>query len=139
MDLLSSVKAQSYFAEAYRKVNVNPEALITYATALRMNQKPSEYTTKGGTIAEPEDSGQYKIQLGAFKEMKNIPYLAKSYGFGEVDEQSVDDLLSYDFTNINGKVYRRYYYGHYDSKSEALMALKYLEKKSKQKLMLVKN
>ena len=129
---------------AFRRSDVKFENLISSYDAYEKYGKdalPDEYTSKGGTIdLTPKAApAKYKIQLGAFKTMRTDDYIADQYGLTDLEKENTDRLLSYDFTKADGKVLRRYYFGEYDSKADAIVKKKALEKKTNRKLLLVKN
>lgn len=107
----------------------------------KYNQLPTEYTTKGGGSFETNNSSDtehYKIQLGAFTEQKSNAYIADNYGLSSAEKTNADELLSHDFTTVNKKVCRRYYFGEYQNKADALAKKKQLEKATNRRLILVK-
>ena len=128
---------------AFRRSDVKKENLkMAYEIFKEYEEKgkiPSGYSTKGGDKnINASQSGNYKIQLGVFKEQKSLDYIADNYGLSESEKKSAEKLLTYDFKKVKNVICRRYFFGNFDTKASALAKMKTLEKKANKKLVLLK-
>ncbi len=139
--VLRTLKGSPYFRNAFRRSDVNKRSTYDYNSLDNKYYplRPTEYAARGPAVNTSNSStGPYKIQLGVFSERKTKVTLDRSFGFSKLGMKNFGDLLSHDFTNVNGKVYRRYYYGSFGSHADALADKQALERMSNQKLVIVK-
>lgn len=97
-------------------------------------QLPSEFTAKGGRIA----TTKYRIQLGCFGEMKSTKELASAYNLSNYEQANIKKFMTHDFTNVDGDVCRRYYFGNFATKADANKRKAAMEKASGGILKVVK-
>lgn len=139
--VLEIVRSHDHFKGAFRKPAKSIYELTPYGEVFekyRNEELPDLLTAKGGSTVANPTSGLYKVQLGAFKTQKGYDYIAENYGLNNTDKAKLESLMSHDFTKVKKDVCRRYYFGQYNSKSEAIAKKKALEKATKRKLMVVK-
>jgi len=139
-NVLATVKENPNWKGAFRKKNVgnNLKYYGEVFNEYKNNELPEEYSSKGGSIASTPSTSSYRIQLGVFNEEKSVDHIAASYGLSETDKEKSSSLISHDFTTVKKEVCRRYYFGEFKNKADALKKKKALEKNTKRKLLVVK-
>ena len=103
--------------------------------------RPTQYSVKSNTtanISHTNKKGRYRIQLGVFSGTKSGSALDRSFGFTKLGMDNFRDVITHDFKRIDGTVCRRYYYGFFNSRSDAEAMMRDLESVSGKDLMVVR-
>jgi len=134
--VLAEVKTVDGFEQAFQRPAPNDYSKLQVVDrnpkAVSVKTAPSEFSTKGN------NASKYTIQLGVFSQMKSPEQMAKTFGLTNWEQHNFDRVISQDFTKVENKICRRYFFGSYATEAEAVKQLVKMEQESGETLKIVK-